>query len=307
MSGSNDPLKALENEWSSVARRQGAESVVLVNDVDNELPSVPPDFIWTEADYIIAPGYEPNARYQLHCRDCSPCGIGDPCRCIREADRDFDGAYDCGYLRESLVDCGHGFVIRECNPVYCRRCLNRASQDQRRWIPEIFKTDDGRGWGVRARVKLERGEILGVYTGKLLPPIDSATSGLIEASIQEDSACTIKSLDGDIDVQYMFALDGYSDRDAETAWSVDGYGAGNWTRFVNHSCKPNTLVYSRSLGQMTSDDQELLYLVLVARYDIPTGTELTFDYRPGGIHEAGQEGRQECLCGAMNCRGRLWT
>lgn len=31
---------------------------------------------------------------------------------------------------------------------------------------------------------------------------------------------------------YVFALDGDSDYDADTVWSVDAYRAGNWTRFA---------------------------------------------------------------------------
>lgn len=39
-------------------------------------------------------------------------------------------------------------------------------------------------------------------------------------------------MDGTIGNDYSFALDGHTERDADHAWSVNSYRAGNWTRFV---------------------------------------------------------------------------
>lgn len=46
-------LKALEIEWSHAAQATGAEGLALVNDVDDELPAVPPDFRWIEDSYML--------------------------------------------------------------------------------------------------------------------------------------------------------------------------------------------------------------------------------------------------------------
>lgn len=43
-------------------------------------------------------------------------------------------------------------------------CPNRVAQQPRDVPVEIFKTND-RGWGVRAPVDVERGKVLGIYTG----------------------------------------------------------------------------------------------------------------------------------------------
>ncbi|KZV77605.1 SET domain-containing protein [Peniophora sp. CONT] len=313
-SGSSDAnasktLQELETEWSNAAREQGAEGVTLVNDVDSELPGVPSGFNWLESGYTCLPGYEPDTQCLLHCENCSLCGIDAPCECIKADDEEFDGAYDQGLLRGPLIDCKHGFVIHECNPT-CQcgdTCLNKVSQGRRSWIPEIFKTSNGRGWGVRTQADLKRGQILGIYyTGELLPSLsddgdqdvenDKAEDGDMKADNDEPEA------EGDMDDNYTFALDGNSVRDDK-----DAYGTGNWTRFANHSCDPNMRTYSRSLGETTRpDNQELLYLVLVAKQDIPARTELTFDYRPGATDlEAGQG--QPCLCEAANCRGQVWA
>ena len=106
-------LKVLEAVWSNLARKQGAEGISLVNDVDGRLPNVPPNFRWVESNYALwgfytlftqdlckyatlrLPGHKPCEEYKLRCDKCAPCGIGDPCECIMADDEDFDGAYDC--------------------------------------------------------------------------------------------------------------------------------------------------------------------------------------------------------------------
>ena len=46
-------LKVLEAVWSNLARKQGAEGISLVNDVDGRLPNVPPNFRWVESNYAL--------------------------------------------------------------------------------------------------------------------------------------------------------------------------------------------------------------------------------------------------------------
>ncbi|KAJ6570741.1 hypothetical protein B0H10DRAFT_1752163, partial [Mycena sp. CBHHK59/15] len=46
---------------------------------------------------------------------------------------------------------------------------------------------------------------------------------------------------------YCFDIDINEDMDEATpdpAYSVDAYGCGNWTRFLNHSCCPNLQIIS---------------------------------------------------------------
>ncbi|KAJ7252953.1 hypothetical protein C8J57DRAFT_1474092, partial [Mycena rebaudengoi] len=77
---------------------------------------------------------------------------------------------------------------------------------------------------------------------------------------------------------YCFDLDVNEDPDEETpenAYSVDAYGCGNWTRFINHSCSPNLQIITVVYDTMPEDNMP--YLALVATEDIPAFTELTFD------------------------------
>jgi len=59
------------------------------------------------------------------------------------------------------------FLVHECwrDCVCAERCLNRAVQRARDFEIQLFKTANGRGWGVRALVDLPAGKVLGTYTG----------------------------------------------------------------------------------------------------------------------------------------------
>jgi SET domain-containing protein len=71
--------------------------------------------------------------------------------------------------------------------------------------------------------------------------------------------------------------------------AVDGSKFGNNTRFVNHSCSPNT--YIRVFNGRVE---------FYALRDIVEGQELTCYY--GETHH---EGRRRCTCNSKNCRGFL--
>jgi len=71
--------------------------------------------------------------------------------------------------------------------------------------------------------------------------------------------------------------------------AIDGSRRGNKTRFVNHSCNPNTYIRIYN-GRIE----------IYALRDIAEGEELTCHY--GETHH---EGRRPCACKSTNCRGFL--
>lgn len=75
--------------------------------------------------------------------------------------------------------------------------------------------------------------------------------------------------------------------DNDTA--IDGSRRGNKTRFVNHSCNPNTYIRIHN-GRIE----------FYALRDIAKGEELTCHY--GETHH---EGTRPCTCKSTNCRGFL--
>ncbi|KAJ6629377.1 hypothetical protein B0H10DRAFT_1776379, partial [Mycena sp. CBHHK59/15] len=119
---------------------------------------------------------------------------------------------------------------------------------------------------------------------------------------------------------YCFDLDVNEDpgeEPPENAYSVDAFGCGNWTRFINHSCAPNLQIFSVVYDTMPEDN--IHYLAFVATQNIPAYTELTFDYNPA--HQIAWELKRyreksrskknksktqtRCLCGSSQCRAWL--
>lgn len=112
---------------------------------------------------------------------------------------------------------------------------------------------------------------------------------------------------------YLFALDkftdpnSYDERLRGPPLEVDGEFFSGPTRFMNHSCEPNTRIFAR-VGD--SANKHLHDLAFFAIKDIPALTELTFDYVDGKDDEEldeDEEGeKMPCLCGSKKCRGWLW-
>ena len=71
--------------------------------------------------------------------------------------------------------------------------------------------------------------------------------------------------------------------------ALDATGESNEVKYINHSCGPNT--YLRVNGY---------HVEFYALRDIAPGEELTCNYGP--THH---DGKKECKCGAVNCKGFL--
>lgn len=117
----------------------------------------------------------------------------------------------------------------------------------------------------------------------------------------------------------MFWLDKFAGNEDDPAglhksdcFVADGEKMGGPTRFINHSCDPNCRLFTVSYNRF---DRRIYDLAFFALENIPAGTELTFDYMDPEEGEAGQAANEDmeeggvavdCLCGASNCRGKLW-
>merc|ERR1712018_1039959 len=73
---------------------------------------------------------------------------------------------------------------------------------------------------------------------------------------------------------------------------IDAGPKGNIARFTNHSCDPNCETQKWTVNGDTR-------VGLFALQDIPSGSELTFNYQ----FETMGEVKQICLCGSKNCSG----
>ncbi|KAI9039388.1 SET domain protein [Aspergillus affinis] len=119
--------------------------------------------------------------------------------------------------------------------------------------------------GIRALTNFKKGEILAEYVGEIKPEdYDDGTYGL---SLQTDA-------DGDVVLA-----------------SISSQFKGNWTRFINHSCDPNTEFEFRSIGNRVR-------MTVEARRDISIFEELTIGYGDWYWET------KECKCGEPNCMSK---
>ncbi|KAJ7729511.1 hypothetical protein DFH07DRAFT_756756, partial [Mycena maculata] len=266
-----------------------AAEIAFVNDVDDEPV---PSSVLGEFEYL-------EDAYKLS----DTLGVAvDPCDCIPDCTKvELCGCQDKTTVSayaytDGLFNFTYGLhqVVVECNP-YCvcsMDCPNRVTQRPRKIPIEVFKTPRC-GWGARASVDVEKGRVLGVYTG---PRMEA------------------KELEG-LANEYCFDLD-YNEEDTDELYSVDSQKCGNWTRFINHSCAPNVRV--QPVVYDTLPFQHMAFLAFITTEFIPARKEFTFDYDPEAQREfdlAAAEGGKswkpdnatECVCGASSCRGWVRT
>jgi len=170
----------------------------------------------------------------------------------------------------------------------------------------IFRTDNGRGWGVRTLRAIKKGTFVAQYVGEVINSEEADRRG-------REYDMTGRT--------YLFDLD-YNETDGQCPYSVDAAVYGNVTHFINHSCDPNLAVYAIWINCL---DPNLPNLALFAMKDIKQNEELTFDYTcqtPRGNDKMQQQppdadktdadvdvdsrNKTLCKCGAATCRRYLF-
>ncbi|MGH0131931.1 UNVERIFIED_CONTAM: hypothetical protein FKN15_057353 [Acipenser sinensis] len=116
--------------------------------------------------------------------------------------------------------CLNRMLQYECHPQVCpaaELCQNQRFSQRLYPETEVIKTE-GRGWGLKARTELKKGEFVCEYVGEL---IDSEECRQRIKHAHENHATNF----------YMLTLT--KDR------VIDAGPKGNYSRFMNHSCNPN--------------------------------------------------------------------
>lgn len=258
---------------------------MLCEDVSGGLESMPISFI-NEVDEETLPyvEYTPkNIPGQGACEDdfsdvffpCECASCDSSCPCVQRSGQPYD---DTGCIRPALT-----LPVIECSRLCCclpsGTCINRVVQRGIKLNLQIFKTTKGKGFGVRALNGMKRGAYVCSYAGEVID-LDEARRRV--AALYE------------WDPNYVIMV-----REGGTATVIDPSATGSVGRFLNHSCNPNLVMIPVRTESVVPE------LALFALRDIFQGEELCYDYSGGCPEVCSSEGRKQCSCGALNCRGWL--
>ncbi|CRL04037.1 CLUMA_CG017153, isoform A [Clunio marinus] len=174
-----------------------------------------------------------------------------------------------------------GIEIIECGDICAcgADCINRLTQQRKTVDLCLFMTKD-RGWGLKTINDVSKGTYIIEYVGELI--------GEDEANQRTETT-------------YLFDLNEGIVAD-NRFHTIDANVNGNLSRFINHSCEPNSKVLYINNCQK---DPKNLKLCFFANKLIPKDTEITLDYRDGEIipERAGIPALLPiCTCGSENCR-----
>ncbi|XP_054016844.1 histone-lysine N-methyltransferase SETD2 [Hylaeus anthracinus] len=188
------------------------------------------------------------------------------CDCFLTGEEIERGELGCG------EDCLNRLLMIECGPrcVVGDRCTNKRFQNCEYAKCEVFRTEK-KGFGLRAIVDLLAGEFIMEYVGEVVDP--------------KDFRRRAKEYSKDKNRHYYFMA-------LKSDQIIDATMKGNVSRFINHSCDPN------SETQKWTVNGELRIGFFNKKF-IAAGEEITFDYH---FQRYGKEA-QKCFCEAPNCRG----
>ncbi|XP_063063752.1 histone-lysine N-methyltransferase SUV39H1b isoform X1 [Engraulis encrasicolus] len=288
-------LKRWERHLNALNQQQGGGRIIVENHVDLEGP--PRHFTYIN-DYKVGEGISlTEVALGCECTDCLEEPVNGCCAGASQ--------HKFAYNEQGQVRLRPGMPIYECNK-RCRcgpECPNRMVQRGIRHSLCIFRTDNGRGWGVRTLERIRKNTFVMEYVGEIITTEEAERRG----QIYDKEGAT-----------YLFDLD-YVDVDEYT---VDAAHYGNISHFVNHSCEPNLQVYNVFIDNL---DERLPRIAFFATRSIKAGEELTFDYKmqidpvdaestkmDSNFNVMGlpcspkKQMRVECKCGVDTCRKYLF-
>ncbi|KAJ8687557.1 hypothetical protein QAD02_023351 [Eretmocerus hayati] len=247
----NEQMQSLqdwEREMNSITK--GKPSIKVENTVD--LERAPQEFFYID-DYLPGTGVIIPDEPPIGC-ECTTCDSKTKC-CYAMCEGGFP------YTSAYRIRVPPGTPIYECNKrcVCPSDCQNRVVQRGSEMKLCVFRTDNGRGWGVKTLRVIKKGTFVIQYVGEVITNEEAERRGK-----EYDAAGRT----------YLFDLD-YNETEEQCPYTVDAAQYGNISHFINHSCDPNLAVYAVWINCL---DPNLPKLALFATRDIKQNEELTFDY-----------------------------
>lgn len=126
---------------------------------------------------------------------------------------------DVAYNQRGHIKIPPGYPIYECNAsCFCgSSCFNRVVQRGRQVPLCVFRTSNGRGWGVKTMQAISKGQFVSEYIGEIISNEEAEKRG----KKYDQTGST-----------YLFDLD--FDKD-DAAFTIDATNYGNISHFLNHS------------------------------------------------------------------------
>ena len=264
----------------------GKSGIVVTNDVDITCPMM-------TFHYIRELKMPENVEFVPVSCECEDGICDKKCSCATTENLKFP------YNEDGTVNRPQNFPIYECNAgcsCACNTenpCPYRVVQRGRQVKFEIFKTANGRGWGVKALEPIKKNQFVVEYVGEVITSEEADNRGT-----QYDARGRT----------YLFDMDFFETEDCPIRFTIDAKPYGNEARFINHACSPN--LFSRAVFWETMD-QSLHHLALFARRDIKVGEELSFNYNNSSLskdfkYNANKnDGQVKCQC-KKNCPNKLF-
>lgn len=192
--------------------------------------------------------------------------INDYCECTLSKEDIIEGNTGCDdrcLNRLLKVECGLGCSLK-------KYCTNKQFQNKQFKKTNIIKTDN-KGYGICAVEDIPKGALISEYVGEV---------------IDYNEMCNRLTKKEYKNLNYMVQLNPDE--------IIDSTSKGNVTRFINHSCDPNSVGEKwHVLGQSR--------IGFFSTRHIKKGEEITFDYS----FQIFGNGAQICYCGSSKCRGYI--
>lgn len=179
----------------------------------------------------------------------------------------------CGAKDECSDSCLNRVLQQECIESECQpksKCQNRTIQKGLKAPIKAFETDK-KGYGLLATNDIQQGTFIVEFVGEVIRKEQYRTRS---QQVYQNS-------------EHVYAMT------LERNYVIDAHRMGNLSRFINHSCDPNSEIQKWTVDSLPR-------LCVVAIKDILAGEEVTFDYK---FHSFDQSRADECKCGSELCRG----
>ncbi|ELR14578.1 SET domain containing protein [Acanthamoeba castellanii str. Neff] len=164
-------------------------------------------------------------------------------------------------------------------------CASRVVQKGITLPLEVFMSAT-KGWSVRVLSPVRKGQFVSEYAGEVVSTEEAQRRWRDEY----DRA----------GLNYLLVVREFIPaRGATLRTNIDGTRLGNVSRFFNHSCDPNMLLFLVRVGSL------IPRLAFFVCRDVAAGEELTYDYGHGSTQAADAPATRQCHCGARHCRGVL--